>query len=370
MDIAFDGRALSSPAGGVRRYVGELWRAMREAEPDVHGIAVGGDPALALALGVRHQPSGWSVPTNPGWCAWALPRAAWRARADVFHAPAYTAPLWGARPLVVTLHDVSYERHPEWYPHQSDPLRRAFYRHSALRADRIITDSQFSRQEISAAYGIPAARIAVVPLGVSDVFAPGAVVPRDPVVLHVGDLHPRRNLAMLWDVVCHLRTHAPGLSALSLVLVGTDRGAWAGLAARARGTVHEGALRHLDHITDAVLTRWYQQASVMAYPSRYEGFGLPLLEAMACGTPVVASRASCIPEVTGGAALLVDPDDTAGWAQALGRVLTDGAEAARLREAGLARASAFRWAHTARMTADVWREAWTLTAADDRQVRP
>ena len=162
MDIAFDGRALSSPAGGVRRYVGELWRAMREAEPDVHGIAVGGDPALALALGVRHQPSGWSVPTNPGWCAWALPRAAGRARADVFHAPAYTAPLWGARPLVVTLHDVSYERHPEWYPHQSDPLRRAFYRHSALRADRIITDSQFSRQEISAAYGIPAARIAVV----------------------------------------------------------------------------------------------------------------------------------------------------------------------------------------------------------------
>lgn len=357
MDIAFDGRALSSPAGGIRRYVGELWRAMQVSVPDVHGVAIGGDPARARALGVRHQPVGWSLPTNPGWCAWALPRGVACAGAEVFHAPAYTAPLWGARPLVVTLHDVSYERHPEWYPHQSDPLRRAFYRHSARRADLVITDSVFSQQEITAAYGIDPSRIHVVPLGVSSLFSPSDTVPREPVVLHVGDLHPRRNLQMLWATVRRLRRDVPALGALRLVLVGTDRGSRDALLAEAGRDGLAEALLHVSQIDDEGLRQWYRQAAVMAYPSRYEGFGLPLLEAMACGTPVVASRASSIPEVTGDAARLVDPLDVEGWFAALRRVLCDRAEAGHLSEAGVAQAARFTWARTARMTADVWRAA-------------
>jgi glycosyltransferase involved in cell wall biosynthesis len=369
MDIAFDGRALSSPAGGVRRYVGELWRAMHGAVPDVHGIAVGGDPALARALGVRHQPVHWSLPTNPGWCAWALPRGAARTGAAVFHAPAYTAPVWGARPLVVTLHDVSYERHPEWYPHQSDPLRRAFYRHSARRADLVITDSRFSQQEITAAYGIDPSRIHVVPLGVSSLFSPRDTVQRQPVVLHVGDLHPRRNLRVLWNTVRRLRRESPELGNLRLVLVGTDRGSRDALIAEAERDGLAQALLHVPKIDDEGLLQWYRQAAVMAYPSLYEGFGLPLLEAMACGTPVVASRASSIPEVTGDAARLVDPLDAEDWFAALRGVLCDRAETARLSAAGVAQAAGFTWAHTARMTADVWREAASRGTRAHRQVR-
>jgi glycosyltransferase involved in cell wall biosynthesis len=357
MLIAFDGRALSSPAGGIRRYVGELWRAMQEAVPDVRGIAVGGDPDRARVLGVAHQPVRWSFPTNPGWCAWALPRGVARTGAHVFHAPAYTAPLWGARPLVVTLHDVSYERHPEWYPHQSDPLRRAFYRYSARRADLIITDSQFSQKEITAAYGIDPARIHVVPLGVSPMFSPCATVEREPVVLHVGDLHPRRNLLVLWNAVRRLRREHAELERLRLVLIGTDRGSRDALMSEAARDDLREALVHIPQIEEEGLRHWYRKAAVFGYPSRYEGFGLPLLEAMACGTPVVASRASSIPEVTGDAVHLIDPRDADDWIAALRDVLCDRVRAEELSSAGLAQAARFTWTTTARMTADVWREA-------------
>lgn len=370
MDIAFDGRALSSPAGGIRRYVGELWRAMQEAVPDVRGIAVGGDPDRARALGVRHQPAPWSLPTNPGWCAWALPRAVAHTGAAVFHAPAYTAPLWGARPLVVTLHDVSYERHPEWYPHESDPLRRAFYRHSARRADLVITDSRFSQHEITAAYDIDPTRIHVVPLGVASVFSPCATVEREPVVLHVGDLHPRRNLSVLWNAVRRLRRDQAALGHLRLVLIGTDRGSRDALMSEAARDGLPEALVHIPQIDEEGLRHWYRKAAVFAYPSRYEGFGLPLLEAMACGTPVVASRASSIPEVTGDAARLVDPLDADGWIAALRDVLCDRIRAEQMSSGGLAQAARFTWTTTARMTADVWREAAARGRRSHRQVVP
>ena len=137
-----------------------------------------------------------------------LPIAARRAAIDLLHAPAYTAPVGIRTPVVVTIHDVSYERHPEWYPYRRDRLRRAFYRASARSARGCVTDSAFSAAEIHAAYGIALDRIAVVPLGVVPRFAAGepdaADVP-SPFVLHVGDLHARRNLTVVLDAVIALR---------------------------------------------------------------------------------------------------------------------------------------------------------------------
>lgn len=355
MRIAIDGRALSSPAGGVRRYVSELWAAMGEAAPDLTGVVIGGDAALAASLGLAHVPTPAGPPTNLGWSAWTLPRALAQAEAAVCHAPAYTAPLWGPTPVVLTVHDVSYARRPEWYPHRRDVVRQAFYRRSAVRAARILTDSQFSRSEIVAAYGVPEDRIAVVPLGVSRTFTPDPAVPRELIVLHVGDLHPRRNLTMLTRVVADLRRGVPELSALRLVLVGRDAGEWATIAATARECGPADMVTHVTGIHDGALADWYRRASVLAYPSFYEGFGLPLLEAMACGTPVVASATSSIPEVVGEAAVVCDPADRHAWAQALTAVLTDATAAQQLSLAGQRRAAGFTWASTARATAAVFR---------------
>src|SRR5690606_7361374 len=150
---------------------------------------------------------------NVARTVWTVARGARRVGADVLHAPAYTAPLWGTPPVVLTIHDVSYARHPDWYPARLDPLRRQFFRLSAVRAARIVTDSEFSKREILAAYGIPAERIRVVPLGVAAIFGPGAPPdPTRPYVLHVGELHARRNLPAILEAVVRCRASVPALS--------------------------------------------------------------------------------------------------------------------------------------------------------------
>lgn len=361
--VGIDGRAFSSPAGGVRRYVAGL----------VGGLLSLDDAPEIVALGGRHIPGGIAhveepahPPTNIGWAAVGLPRAAARARVHVIHAPAYTAPLWSPIPVVLTIHDVSYARHPEWYPYRRDYLRRAFYRRSARAASWILTDSVFSAGEIHAAYGIPFERITVAPLGVSSDFSPGgdASLPGElpagvmpPFLLHVGDLHERRNLPVVVEALLDARRHFGALPALSLVLAGVDRGVAGGLCAMAREAGAPEAVVTLGVVAEPQLRMLYRSAAALVYPSRYEGFGLPVLEAMACGTPVIGSRAASIPEVLGDAGILVPPDDVPGWTEAIVTVVNDEHRRGALRAAGLARASEFTWTRTARITLGVYRHA-------------
>lgn len=352
-----DGRAFAARAGGVRRYVSALFGALA-ARADVRVVAAGAPAGVPLPAGVTPGPARPSLPTNLGWCATGLPWSASR-RGDVFHAPAYTAPLWGARPLVLTVHDVSYARVPEWYPYRRDPLRLAFYRHSAGRADRLITDSAFSRAEIAAAYGLSEARIAVIPLGVEAHFAPAAAAAAAPYLLHVGDLHPRRQVLRLLDLVLGLRRDTPWRD-LQLVCVGRDLGE--GPALRARAAADPGALALHDRLEESALVALYQGARALVLVSRYEGFGLPVLEAMACGAPVIVADAGALPEVAGEAGLIVPVDDPCAWAEAVRAVLAQPDVAARLREAGLRRAAGFTWAATAAATLEVYRAAAGCTA--------
>jgi glycosyltransferase involved in cell wall biosynthesis len=291
-----------------------------------------------------------------------LPRAARRARLDVFHAPSYTAPIAGPRPLVLTIHDISYERNPEWYPYKRDPLRRAFYRHSARTADRVITDSEFSKREIVEAYSLRPDSIRVVPLAAARTFSPGPLLPLPSLwpqqfMLHVGDLHARRNLPMVARAVAAVRSRRPSWANLGLVMAGVDRGMGTELEALSDGSPGSTPLITFAGVTtEAQLLALYRAAMALVYPSRYEGFGLPLLEAMACGTPVIAARTSSIPEVVGDAGVLLDPDDEAGWIAAIERVLDDRLHRGRLRDQGLSRAGEFSWQRTAEETARVYRD--------------
>jgi glycosyltransferase involved in cell wall biosynthesis len=360
--VGIDGRAFTSPAAGVRRYVHQLVPALLDLGERLDIVALGGDPNPPS--GVTHIPEPPHPPTNLGWTQVGLPAAAAKAGVDLIHAPAYTAPFLTRTPVVLTIHDVSYERHPEWYPYRRDWLRRAFYRRSAKAAAQILTDSSFSASEIVAAYGLPAERIAVVPLGASG-FGPAAPgMPVDlpagtttPFLLHVGDLHERRNLPMLVDALLAARRHFGAAAAVSLVLAGVDRGVGDGLCAMAEEAGMPEAVVRLGVVEDDRLQALYRAATALVYPSLYEGFGLPVLEAMASGTPVIASNAASIPEVLGDAGILLPPDDGQAWTQSILRVLNEEPLRLTMRAAGVARAATFTWARTARLTYEAYRRA-------------
>ena len=361
--VGFDGRAFTSPAAGIRRYSTELVCALTSLGEPLEVVALGGD-AGAIPPGIERVPESAHPPTNAGWTLIGLPRTAARARVQVLHAPSYTAPFWAGIPVVLTIHDVSYELHPEWYPYRRDRLRRSFYRRSAKTAARVLTVSAFSASEISRAYGIPLECITVTPLGVHSRFGAGdANLPLDlpahvlePFLLHVGDLHERRNLTVVVDALLEARRHFGAAAAMSLVLAGVDRGVAEGLCAMAAQADAPEAVVALGPVEEDRVRALYRGALALVYPSLYEGFGLPLVEAMASGTPVLASHEASIPEVLGGAGLLLDPRDVSAWREAIIRLVNDEALRADLRARGLARAATFTWQRTARLTLDVYRE--------------
>jgi glycosyltransferase involved in cell wall biosynthesis len=358
--IGIDGRAFASPAPGIRRYVRGLTRALLALGEPLEIVALGGSDPSVIPSGTRHVVEPPHPPTNLGWTLVGVPRAARRARVDVLHAPAYTAPFWSPAPVVLTVHDVSYERHPQWYPYRRDWARRAFYRRSAFAASHILTVSKFSASEIAAAYRIPAERMTVTPLGVDQAFAPvepgvplelaGGVTP--PFVLHVGDLHERRNLPMLVEAVLTARRAA---NPLSLVCAGTDRGVGSTMCRMADAAGASDAVVLLGSVTERRLRALYRASVALVYPSFYEGFGLPLIEAMACGTPVIASHVASIPEVVGSAGMLLDPADTNAWSAAILEVANDEHRRAQLKATGLRRAAEFTWERTARLTLEAYR---------------
>ena len=331
-----------------------------------------GAAAAALAgEGLRGlKPTMLPLPRPALYEAWArlgrpdVTRMPGLGRADVVFAPSVAVPPRGRRPLVVTVHDAAPCLFPESFPARGLRFHLAGLDAAARRADVVITVSESSRAELAAHTDIPASRIRVVPNGVdAEQAAAGAVedladrlgLSGRPYVLWVGSLEPRKNVEALLGLPAALR--AAGLPH-RLVLAGPD--GWGPTAEAARAAAagaREGSLRLVGRVPAADLAALYAGASLFCFPSIHEGFGLPVLEAMAQGTPVLCSRAASLPEVAGPAARYVDDPGSAAWDEAVVQLLADGAALAEMAAAGRARAAGFTWAACARATGAALRDA-------------
>lgn len=275
---------------------------------------------------------------------------------DLFHATDYLAPPCRAARPVVTVHDLSFLRHPEFADPRLARFLSATVPKSVHRAALVLADSEFTRTEILSLLSVSPSRVKVVYGGVSPDFQPSASAEaahailetyglQQPYVLFVARLEPRKNIASLLRAYQLLVQRKQSIGPL---VIGGGRGwLYEPLFQLAAGLGLQDHVRFLGHVPDAHLPALLSLASVFVYPSHYEGFGLPPLEAMACGAPVVASDASCLPEVLGDAALLVPPLDVEGLSRAINRVQTDAALAGELRLRGYQRAAHYTWQSSA-----------------------
>jgi glycosyltransferase involved in cell wall biosynthesis len=300
-----------------------------------------------------------------GWLRAALPWRLWRDGVHLVHLPSTILPPILPCPAVVTVHDLAWARYPETYAPADLHMQTRVVPRSVRRAARVIAVSRSTAHDLAETLGVRAERVAVIPLGVSSDFSPegpglapdafaGAERTRNGCILHTGGLHARKNVGRLLEAYARLR-HT--MVAPVLVIAGD--------ASSSPGRVLQRKAESLSVADDVVfcgplpdesLPALYRSASAVAYPSLYEGFGLPILEAMATGIPVVTSNRSSMAEVAGDAALLVDPESAEEIASALAQALTDDALRSRLSAQGLARAHEFTWERTARATVAVYEE--------------
>ncbi|HUJ92399.1 MAG TPA: glycosyltransferase family 1 protein [Gaiellaceae bacterium] len=323
MNVAVDVTPLAQTRAGTARYLNALLpRIERDVAVErVSGFAKGRAGTLWLDL------------------AWYPHRLEHDARgADVLHCTTYRGPVRGKLPVVVTVHDIAVFRMPEAFPPWTRRYSRTVVPRVLRHARRVIAVSEFTAAELESALGVPRDMVRVVPNAVDAVFSPDGPRADGDYVLAVGTLEPRKNVERV--LAAARRVGVP-------VRVAGARG-WGGVEARGDGVTWLG------EVADEELARQYRGALCLAYPSLYEGFGIPVLEAMACGTPVVTSAGGATEEVAGGAAVLVDPLDAAAVAAGIEEASSRRDELCAL---GLERAAAYSWDESARRTVDVYREA-------------
>lgn len=282
--------------------------------------------------------------------------------ADVYHEPNFL-PFNFDGPTVITVHDLSFVRYPETHPAERVRIMNTLLPPALERAAHVVTDSEYTRQEVISHYGISPDRVTTTLLGVSERFRPRdeeacrAVLTKRVLgyrqyLLAVGTLEPRKNLILALRAFGQLpqsmRARWP------LVVAGAKGWKTEALDKELRHLIDEGTVRLLGYVSDDELATVYSGASALVYPSLYEGFGLPVAEAMASGVPVIISDQSCLPEVADGAGLTVGAQDVVALRDAMCRVLEDAEQAERMRRAGLARAAQLTWASCARQTLAVY----------------
>lgn len=379
MIIGLDVRSLFDKPTGVGRFVANLLAGLSALDGHNEYRLYGDrrvDGRLVESRALRHRYVALPfLPSSFGWMHVRLLPALLRHPVDVFHFPFHTIPLIRNWKTVVSINDITYEVHPEWYPVRGVLGMRLLSRYAARRADRILTCSHATRRDIVRYYGVPEERVRVTYYGVDRRFmriedSPAIqkvraayARPGEKMILYVGSIHRRRNIDRLLRAFRQVRER---IGDGRLVLVGKVEYVGQDLGALARDLGIEGHVVFADYIRDEDLVLLYNAADLFIFPSSYEGFGLPVLEAMACGTPVITAGNSSLAEIAGEAAILIDPHDIDEMAEAMCDILTDGRLRDELRVKGLAQASTFSWERTTRETLQAYEEV----AAGRRMAHP
>jgi glycosyltransferase involved in cell wall biosynthesis len=358
--VVLDCRSVFPGMGGIGRSTAALARHLPAAMPGDELLLLVGDRAFDQPLADVEHVQVDAPMIDPRFEQVRLPSLLADLGADVYHGTCFAVPIVGAGVArVATVHDVVFKRHPELVaPGLRDYLDRWTHVSCEL-ADAVVTPSHFSRRELQALYRCPPGKLDVVPNAVDAAFlGVRRQPPRGaPFVLYVGSLEPKKNVDVLIDAFDRALRLDPDLPH-QLVLVGGRGGADLDLAPLLeRATAARGRIHVLGHVSDAALLELYGAADLFCYLSKYEGFGLPPLEAMAAGVPCIVSDRAALPEVVKNDALTIDPDDVDSVAGAIRSLLRDGARAEAYSQRGRSRARQFSWERSARQLANVYRKA-------------
>jgi glycosyltransferase involved in cell wall biosynthesis len=344
--VVIDADVLGRQRTGDETYVRSLLRELAAARPsDLRIAAITRRPDL-VPDGI--EPVELPAHSQVLRMALSAPRLLRRLRPALAHFH-HALPLVCPCPTVVTVQDLSFERDPSVMSRRDRLIFRTAVPRAARRAARVLAISEVTKRDLIELYDIPERKIVVTPLAADPLFGPDGSLPDgDPYALFVGALQPRKDATVAIEALSLIGPAAP-----RLVLVGPDKGGRADAEQKAAELGLSGRVELRGHVPQEELAALYRGAACLVFPSRYEGFGLPVLEAMASGTPVVATAAGALPEVAGDAAILVEERNPVGLAGGIERALAD---RERLRAVGLERAARFSWADTARRTLEVYRE--------------
>ena len=366
MRVAIDARKLHDY--GIGTYVRNLITELARQDDDAEYVLLcnTADCEELGALGRRFQPRVVRAGNYSTREQWDIPWTLARSRVDLFHAPHYVvSPLTTCR-FVVTIHDCIHLRFPQYLPSRAAlTYARMMMGFSARRSQRVLTVSQASKDDILHYLRIPASKVEVI-YNALDTRLAGEPTADEvahvrerfqltaPFVLYTGNIKPHKNVDRLIEAFSQLRAH--GFTDTKLLIIGDEISKYPNL----RRLVHRHQLhqhvRFLGFVSDATLAVLYRLAAVFVFPSLYEGFGLPPLEAMAAGAPVITSNTSSLPEVVGDAAILIDPMDPGAISQAMARVLTDAPLRADLIRRGRERVHAFSWERSVARIREVYGE--------------
>ena len=368
MHTGIDARSIFTGGGGDRTYFRSLIQTMARLYPQDRWTLYAEAPdADRDTLAAPNVAIAAPLPARIGalWNVTALTAALRRDRVDILHAQ-YMLPPFGtvSCPMVVTIHDITFRLFPHWFPRHQNRVQNFLIPQAARRAGRVITGSECACDDMVSHMGVPREKIALTPYGVSNRFRPADAMAIDAAraryevperyLFGVGILRKRKNAVVVLRAMDRLVERGEWPRDIVLVLTGNwtgDREAAAFFEASER---LNPLVKTIGFVQDNVLPALLTGALGVVYPSRYEGFGLPVLEAMACGAPVVSSNASSLPEVVGDAGLLRAPDDVEGWSDALKILLTNHVQRHELSRRGLLRAKQFTWERTARETMAVY----------------
>lgn len=352
-------------SAGINWYIYNLLMNLATVEPAFRYTVFLSDPEFKPVGALARQLSRWPTHRPPVRIMWeqtVLPLALMKARVDLLHALAFAAPLVTPRPFALTIYDLSFIHYPEAFKPFNRLYLSAITRHSARRAKAVITISEYTRRDVIESFGVSPARVHTVYCGVDESFRPlppaevAAFKRRhnlpDRFIFRLGTIEPRKNVEGV--IRAYADWHKRDKLAPPLYIAG------------GKGWYYQqvfNLVEELDltkqiifpgYLPQADLPLWYNSADLFVYPSYFEGFGLPVLEAMACGVPVITSNSSSLPEVAGTAAILVAPADTDGLSRAMQSVFNQADLAQSMRRRGLEQAQKFSWRTTAAQTAQIY----------------